>query len=301
MSNLPNVFIVGAPRAGTTAICDILQQHPNIFIPKIKEPRFFIGEEITEVCQDDPLKKFLTTYSVLEKRDYLKLYSTTHKIKIDPSVQYLYHYKSVIPKIKKVVPDAKILIILRNPVKRAFSNYQFLREAISPNTFEKELEMESQRIRENWNSFWFYKSQSSYYEGVKAYMDSFENVKIIVFEEFLLNKSKVMKEIMEFISLSSNHNFSFSSKKVNRSGKPRNSFLNSLIFKDSLAKKLIRLMLNLLPNAFRKNMVLKIKNVSRKNNDELTDKNIEAKLREEFMPEVIQLEKLIGKNLSQWK
>ena len=70
----PNFFIVGAPKSGTTSLFHYLEQHPEIFIPSIKEPRYFIADHILNTSDYDPIKEYLLRTSTLNTNDYLDLY-----------------------------------------------------------------------------------------------------------------------------------------------------------------------------------------------------------------------------------
>ncbi len=96
----PNLYIVGAPKSGTTSLYQYLNQHPNISIP-IKEPRYLIRQSIQNVSDEDPIKSYLLRSSILDKEAYYKLYNNkSEKILCDASWQYLYHYKEVITQIE---------------------------------------------------------------------------------------------------------------------------------------------------------------------------------------------------------
>ena len=70
----PNLYIIGAPKSGTTSLYQYLNQHPNISIP-IKEPRYLIKQSIQNVSDDDPIKPYLLRSSILDKESYNKLYN----------------------------------------------------------------------------------------------------------------------------------------------------------------------------------------------------------------------------------
>ena len=145
MGRLPNVLIAGAAKSGTTAMYFYLQNHPDIFFSRLKEPCFFsaqvfefpgngIGDEQKKITQT------LTEYELLF-RD-----AGNQKIIADASQDTLY-YPETIPNIHKYLGDPAILIMLRNPIDRAFSAYGHLvrdnRERLS---FEDSLQKEEQRI-----------------------------------------------------------------------------------------------------------------------------------------------------------
>jgi len=142
MSRLPNFFIVGAPKAGTTSLYHYLDQHPQIYMSAIKEPNFF-AKEIREQNFDPQLRpgiardaralrEFLSG-SMREKRfggivaeweDYLRLFAnaTNEPARGEASVCYLWS-PTAAERIAAKIPDAKVLVLLRDPADRAFSQY----------------------------------------------------------------------------------------------------------------------------------------------------------------------------------
>lgn len=228
--NYPNLYIVGAPKAGTTSLYHYLNQHPEIAIPE-KEPRFFIKESIKNTSDEDPIKPYLIRSSVLNEGEYSSLYTDKkEKIRCDASTQYLYHFKEVIPKIKQLVGDSpKILILLRNPVDRAFSNYSHNYSTFENLDFEQALLQESERISRGFNSFWHYKGLSTYAEAVKAYKEAFAQVKVIFFEDFIKDIDKSLVDIFDFLGV--DNSFKVSHFMVNKksTGAPKSKKLNALL------------------------------------------------------------------------
>ena len=110
-----NTFIVGAPKAGTTSLHYYLQQHPEVCMSAIKEPNFFTAANVSDLYYDvDP---------ILNEDDYHLIFSDLKKKVVgEASVSYLY-YPLIADKIFEYNPKAKIIILLRNPVQRAFSHY----------------------------------------------------------------------------------------------------------------------------------------------------------------------------------
>jgi len=135
----PNFFLVGAPRAGTTSLWQYLRDHPEIHMPSGlagKEPSFF--------CDLTP--PWATAYRTYEQ--YLTLFNRAGRCKVigDASTNYLIAPESA-GRIHERYPDSRIVVILRNPVQRAYSVYRFLcfwgLEAAT--TFEKALALEDER------------------------------------------------------------------------------------------------------------------------------------------------------------
>lgn len=142
MSRLPNFFIVGAPKAGTTSLHAYLDQHPQIYMSAIKEPNFFASEIREENC--DPklrhrmaretrgLREFLSG-PMREKRfgaivtdweDYVRLFTNANNESALGEASVCYLWSPTAPaRIADKIPDAKILVMLRDPAERAFSQY----------------------------------------------------------------------------------------------------------------------------------------------------------------------------------
>lgn len=225
----PNFFIVGAPKSGTTSLYHYLKQHPEISIPE-KEPRFFIKESILAVSENDPVKPYLLRSSVLNKSDYIDLYKDkSEKILCDSSTQYLYHYNEVIPQIKALNIEPKILILLRNPVDRTFSNYQHNLATFENLSFDKAIEEENNRIDKNFNSFWHYKNLSLYSEQVMAYQKEFKDVKVLFFENFIKDINGTLLEIYEFLEIDPNFTPSNFMVNTKSTGLPKRKWINTLL------------------------------------------------------------------------
>ena len=116
---LPNFLIIGSAKGGTSSLHYYLRQHPQIFMPDLKEPRFFALEGETLNFQNPD--SAINHDSVTNLREYKNLFANAiNEIGIgEASPLYLYSEKAV-RRIKHYVPDAKLIVILRNPVDRSF-------------------------------------------------------------------------------------------------------------------------------------------------------------------------------------
>jgi hypothetical protein len=142
MSRLPNFFIVGAPKAGTTSLYHYLDQHPQVYMSAIKEPNFFAAEIRKEnfdpklhrgIARDArDLRRFLSGPMrqkrfggiVADWKDYLRLFANAnHESALgEASVCYLWS-PAAAERIAVRIPGARILVMLRDPTERAFSQY----------------------------------------------------------------------------------------------------------------------------------------------------------------------------------
>jgi hypothetical protein len=202
---LPNFFLVGAAKAGTTAVHVYLYQHPEVYMSFLKEPKY-LSITANKFPHNGPGDKKVDDGIIKSREEYLNLFKDARDEKVigESSADYLYFHDTVIPLIKTISPRAKILIMLRNPVDRAYSAYRHMimdeREDLS---FEKALGSEDKRMRENYEFIWFYKDAGFYYEQVKHYIDSFgrENVMICLYDDFVVDSMAVMKDIYRFLDV----------------------------------------------------------------------------------------------------
>lgn len=206
---LPNFFIVGAMRSGTTSFYRYLAEQPKIFMCKYKEPAFFSdftgnrnADGLWTKTDEIPKDRHLN----LSQEEYEKLFEDVKdEIGIgEASIQYLLDPLSS-KLIKKEVPNAKILIFLRNPIERTFSHYLAtrirmtkeipFREIIQDHSKEIDIEKPTRGNILIWGL---------YSKQVKRYLDVFgkDNVKIFIYEEVFPNRVKeTVEEILNFLGI----------------------------------------------------------------------------------------------------
>jgi len=195
MKKKPNLFIVGAPRCGTSSLHEYLKKIPGIFMSSVKEPVFFSSQPVPETDFIKP---------ITSEKEYLKLFEKAKDEKIlgESTTSYLADPEA--PKmIKQYSPQAKIIAILRNPIERTFSHYMLnKRGGWTEKSFHEELDEQLKNKTYN-QKFHMGLREGLYYEKVKLYFDVFkkENVKIIIFEEFIKNPKKCLEDILEFLNI----------------------------------------------------------------------------------------------------
>jgi len=201
---LPNFLIVGAPKSGTTSLYHYLKQHPEVFMPQKKEPRFFVACVHKSRNPNAPRYEYYIKSSIFTFEDYVKLFEGAEKEKAigEASPAYLYHYEMTIPQIKKFLGDVKIIAILRNPVDRAFSAHvHLLGKRFEVLSFERCLELEEERKAANWGIMDFYKSVGLYYNQVKAFMENFEEVKVVLYDDLVQDALGLVGDLYEFLEV----------------------------------------------------------------------------------------------------
>lgn len=201
---IPNLFLVGAAKCGTTAMASYLGQHPEIHFSNPKEPIFF-GRDLQHAWRLPNLDSYLALFE--EGRDCRYLGEGT--------VWYLYS-RTAAEEIKAFNPDAKILIMLRNPVDALYSLHgQFLFSGNESHAnFEKALAAEPQRRQgrgipraAHFPSGLLYSEVVRYTSQVQRYLDVFgrDNVHIVVYDDFARDPQGVYRTVLEFLGVSTDH------------------------------------------------------------------------------------------------
>ena len=197
----PNLFIAGAARSGTTSLWQYLKVHPSVFMPEdelMKEPTFF--------SRNCSLKRDLNEYLALFRNA-----GGNHRWIGEASVAYLTDPESA-ARIHAFNPDAKIIILLRNPARRAFSLYRWMvQEGYEyASTFDEALKLEEQRVFEkkpSWykpNYYWgyLYFRSGLYSDQVERYLELFKsNVLILTFEDFIKDTRASYLQVCSFLGI----------------------------------------------------------------------------------------------------
>jgi len=194
----PNLFLVGAAKAGTTTLYDELSQHPAIYMSPMKEPHFFSRIEPASRWED-----FFPHVS--DEDDYLALFegATNEELVGEASTSYLWDSQAA-ERIKHAVPEAKILIVLRDPVDRAYSHYwNDLREGLERRSFLEALTEEQQRPGlGGWGVTSLYVDCGRYADQVARYLDGFGVAVCVSFlEDLVADRSSAMARIYSFLGV----------------------------------------------------------------------------------------------------
>lgn len=238
-TKLPDFIIVGAAKSGTTSLYNYLNQHPQVCMSSMKEARYlaYFGNEQNYKGYGKNGNRIMQSYdSSMPKsmRDYLNLFSKekANQIKGDCSPAYLYLPQTA-EKISELIPNVKIIMILRNPIERAYSSYLHMRrENAEIKSFIQALREEKKRIQDNAGLPWRYVDMGKYNEQISRYKSYFksENIKIVLYDDLKNNPQQFIKDIYRFLSIDSEFKPDMR-RKDNVSGIPKNYFLYNLISK----------------------------------------------------------------------
>lgn len=211
---IPNFFIVGMPRSGTTSMYTYLKQHPDIYLAVYKEPNFF-SKDLTQ-----------SFYNIQDPGLYDTLFTDAGDKKCigEGSVWYLTS-KIAAGEIKKFSPSAKIIIMLRNPVDMIYSLHGLYVRTKNENIteFPKALAVQADRVKGlsipetcYFPEGLFYTDVAGYYQKIKRFTDVFErkNIHVVIFDDFVTDTPQSYREALEFLEVDPNFPAEFDLKKA---------------------------------------------------------------------------------------
>jgi Sulfotransferase family len=185
---LPDFLVAGVPKSGTTALHAALSRHPGLFLSPIKEPKFFLtdGPPPTKGGPGDAL-----TYRehVWQRDRYEALFDAAREGTLRGESTPLYLYDpAAMARIRQSIPAVKLIVIVRDPVERAHSNWTHLWSAgLEPiGDFVRACAEEEQRIAAGWASFWHYKGLGRYGEQLARAFTLFPREQVLVLRYRLL-------------------------------------------------------------------------------------------------------------------
>ena len=219
---LPNFFIAGAPKSGSTSLYHYLAQHPEIYMSPIKEPNYFASEIRVErfseqlrpraekdahrlrAYLDGPILTHRFGGLVTEWNDYLKLFQDAGERKVvgEASVSYLWSASAAV-NIRRAIPDARIILVLRNPVEMIFSMYlQTVRSGAIDGTFHEIIETALQRHSDEIDVLHPFLDYGFYAEQVQRYVEAFpQRVRVYWYEDYQTDPAAMLADVFRFLEV----------------------------------------------------------------------------------------------------
>ena len=208
---LPDFYIIGGQKCGTTSLFEYLSLHPSILRGAAKDIRFF------DKYYSKGTNWYRLYFPLKIKKSYLEFFLKKKFLTGEATERYL-EYPFAPQRIKNVTPHAKFLILLRNPIDRAFSHYTMnVVRKMESLSFEKAIETENERIKDSMKKM---KTDNTYYDDIyfrhayldrgiyitklKRWFDIFPKNQFLIIQskKFWLNTSEVYNEVLEFLGLS---------------------------------------------------------------------------------------------------
>jgi hypothetical protein len=310
----PSFFIVGAAKAGTTAVADYLGQHPQIYMCPVKEPHYFAKDirledlrpllkkrlrnlDLNAVIKSEGKTKLHRAF-ITDTDVYHQLFSFADKELIAGEASPSYLYSEVAAReIHNYNPKAKIIILLREPVSRAFSHYQMdLRLAYTKGSFEEALTEDAAASTDSWGSRSHYRELGNYSAQVKRYLDVFpENqILILLYDELRADTAATVQKILRFLEVDA------TTEALDLSAKNETVVSRfNLGLQSSLAEKIKTKFKPMLGESALKQKLKKF--FYKKPEQSHPAPATEKMLKEYFSKDLQELERLTGINLKAWK
>ena len=284
-----NFVCIGAQKAGTTTLAEILSQHSDICIPPIKETKYFLFDadyQKGKSFYDNYFTNFNNQKAIGEfDPDYLLFPFTAQRI------------------LETLGADVKIIVVLRNPADRAYSHYLMTkRKGLEPLDFMAAIKEEANRKSDiKTQKIFAYKERGMYGQQLKQFLNTFkpENFLFLVFEEdFLKNRQATIAKVQEFLQVKEqNLNLDVHS---NEAGEAKNESLNELVRKPNFVKRVLKAILP--SKSFRKTvrkMFIK-QNMQKVSAPKLENEQRSQLIADYYFDDIKLTEQLINRDLSVW-
>ena len=203
---LPDFFVIGAPKAGTTALHAALAAHPALFMSRIKEPKFFLSDGPPPSRGGGPGDVQTYREHIWRRAEYEALFADAPRGALRGESTPFYLYRTDAQKrIRALIPDAKLIVILRDPVERAHSNWTHLWSAgLDPiGNFVEACAAEDARVAAGWADFWHYTRLGRYGEQLENLFLHFpqEQVFILRYRALIDAPAQTLDDICEFLGV----------------------------------------------------------------------------------------------------
>jgi hypothetical protein len=298
-ARMPNLFIIGAAKAGTTALYDYLTQHPQIFVSRVKEPLFFSLEEY--------YARGLDWY----EDEYFEG-AEDYPVRAEATPHYLYWSEKVAPRIKEAYGDrpVKFIVAFRDPVSRAYSWYwNMVREGKEDLSFEEALRAEERRLRQKHHELnqlgsmaYGYSAGSRYASLLQPYLELFspEDFFFVFQDDLKVSVNETCEELFEFLGIESFIQINPSNS--NPAAMPRSRLLHKILRRHPRFQKFIKPFIPIGVRRLRRSLKSKAMQINLKETSYVPlDAQLAHELRLSYRTEIEQLEEITGRELSSWK
>lgn len=295
----PSFVVAGAARSGTTALTEALRSHPDVFVTTPKEPHYLAlaGRDLDFTGPGDEV--MINREAITSRDVYLGLYPQKHQYVAlgEGSVSTLYYYDRSIPLLQSINPDTRVVLLLRDPVARAYSSFQFLRaQGYEPlSDFLAAVEDEPRRVRAGWHHLWHYAGMSYYADSVEFVIKELgrNQVGIWFYDELVAEPTRTLDEVLRFLDVDPSKLPPGALWETNVSGTPRSRHLQSLYWW-ARRRELLRRTVRLAPFKLRQRL----------RNATLQPTALPAEARRElgelFVDDLSRLTEIVGRPLPRW-
>jgi len=231
---MPDVFILGFTKCATTSLYDQLCAHPEVIANRVKEPHFHFSRRLGTAFDGPADQDTVAQMFIGNRHDYDKLYNRRDGVTIDASAMSIEHL-DIVSAINDEHPYARYIIMLRNPLDRAYSAFSHMvRDAREEQSFRRALEEELNGERDSRLPIWRYIDSSRYVERVQGARRLLgERLLLISYDDYIRRNGATMDAVARFIGIDP---IEWQLEHSNKSGNPRSKSVQKLLMRKSFAK-----------------------------------------------------------------
>ena len=228
LMSLPNAYIIGVQKAGTTSLHNWLAQHPDIYAPlEFKDVDYFANPAIAADAKER-LEEDFASYN-------------GEKVILQSQVNYIL-YPKALDRIKALTPQARLIVILRDPVDRAMSAYRYFKKMGNENRDAEEALLYKPKKKISYskeNSDFTYIEHGMYGRQLEAVYQKFnpEHILVLQFEELISQPQQLTSKVFNFLAVTQSFTPSFD--KRNKTGKARFKWIQNRLTSTSWLRQLI--------------------------------------------------------------
>lgn len=295
---LPNFLIIGVAKAGTTSLYYHLRQHPQIYLSPIKEPEFLAFGEMPFNFKGPGLDGWRRV-SVATLADYQTLFDDARDEIALGEASVNSRLPRACERIQTYLPDAKLIIILRQPADRAYSNFLHMRRLdLEPLDFMEALQAEEERRRQGWLPWFWYGQRGYYHADLQKFLDRFprEQIRVYLHDDWQRQPLTIIQDIFRFLGVD-DQLVPDISVRYNTGQLPRSQrLLHFLKHPDHPLKNRLK---PLVPPPVRRH-VARFLHKANLTTPPLLDPQLRRQLTERYRDDIRRLETLIERDLSAW-
>ncbi|MEM9214568.1 MAG: sulfotransferase [Cyanobacteria bacterium P01_F01_bin.150] len=301
---LPNFLIIGVQKAGTSSIYEYLKQHPDVYMSPLKETNFLsrdwsLEEPDKQKQRNERLRNQGRRECIDSIEKYRELFDgvTTETAIGEASPNYLFRPQAI-AQIKKYVPEAKLIAILRNPVERAYSDYlMHMREEIQGKPLSEQIACYHQH-----QSFTILKG--FYSQQLRLYWQQFDSrkIKVYLYDDLCADPIRMIQDMYDFIGVDSSFQVDISQRKQ-VAKVPKNRWFNQLLrTQNPIRTTAAAALKQLLPEITRQQIRTQLINWNSQDKRQvsLLTTGDRQQLLEIYRNDIQELQDLINRDLSQW-
>jgi len=202
----PQFLVIGSARSGTTYLTRQLDLHPEISLSDPKEPHFlaFAGEKLAFTGPGD--EETINRRAITDEPTWRELFAGPGPARLrgEGSVSTLYYHERAIENIRTYCPQVKMIVLLRDPVERAYSAHQYwTSRGFETETFSRALDLEDSRIRDGYHHIWHYTRMGRYAEQLAPFLDAFDRDDLLVlgYEDFMADRPAGLARCQAFLGV----------------------------------------------------------------------------------------------------